>query len=1107
MSFRTGPIRYFAVFLLGYAASAFAATYTQISLIMADQPNSPYVGQTVTIQGGVVAAIPENISGIPGGIVYIDALPSDRSGTLDVIPIYGAASAACTHTNDQIEATGVVRNLPAATAAGTAAVALEVTSCTVTGTTAVSVDKGRLPSFSTYTDGLQSSGSTYSDYYTADVSPSEGTWDDATATITPLESYYGIANSTVTRVFRLPGIYPNEFVPLSAPATVLKSSGRPDLTIESHVPSGTPNSFTVGQRVICTDTTTRPDGIGDVILDWTVGMRRLVWLPYAECVDTSGFTGPLTKATAAASGQINVSTLDLFRFFDDNNDNFSDPVVSTAGYTRRKTKAAMAIADIFALPEIMAVQEVENQHALADIALSVDQRAAATSLTPPNYQAYVGTESSTSNLQNGFLVNTSIVDVISSSNAQQSDTYTSSSGVAPLWDSPPLVLQVAVHRALAPYKLTLINVRFADRDKIDDLNLGADVRTHREAQAVQLASLVQAHQSAGERVIVLGNFNANEFNDGFVDVVNAVMGKPASADQVTVASPQDMVSPALHNLTNDVPADQRYNVYVKGEAQSYEHILASQTISATVTQPHFTADYARIQANLDTTPAGLTPHDGQLATLTVPLAQANLSADPTSLSFGDSPIGLHLLTLPVNLQADADNDLPVTILSTIITGSNASDFYIATVCNKASAPSDVAPGQKCSVNVYFIPSAEGPRTATLTITSNATNNPVITVALSGTGLVAASITPSSKDFGRIVVGDQSAPQVFTWKNESGEIAMISGLTGEGSFYANFNLVSDGCTGRSIAAGQTCTLSVLFKPSALGIQNAAITVIGNMGAIAPFRTTATLTGTGVPPLEVTPASLEFGKLDITGVSASQPVTIRNNSTSAVALASLQASSGYQLASTTCGSTLASGATCIANISFAPTVTGDIAGAFTINAGQASQATVLLHGIGVDFAISVSPDHGETIAGLDVSLKVLSSAIAGYAGNVTLSCTTTAVASACDLPAYMPIPSTRDVTIHTTAKYTVIGYGGAGGYLVLLVFAGGVFLLLAMRKRTFIPALLALLFVIALGTTTGCSGKLPDRNNPYTEPGEYKYTITATDGTLTHTATYTLKVTAK
>jgi hypothetical protein len=44
-------------------------------------------------------------------------------------------------------------------------------------------------------------------------------------------------------------------------------------------------------------------------------------------------------------------------------------------------------------------------------------------------------------------------------------------------------------------------------------------------------------------------------------------------------------------------------------------------------------------------------------------------------------------------------------------------------------------------------------------------------------------------------------------------------------------------------------------------------------------------------------------------------------------------------------------------------------------------------------------------------------------------------------------------------------------------------------------------------TGCSGKLPSQNSPYTTAGSYTYTLTATDGFLVHSATYSLVVSAK
>jgi hypothetical protein len=46
-----------------------------------------------------------------------------------------------------------------------------------------------------------------------------------------------------------------------------------------------------------------------------------------------------------------------------------------------------------------------------------------------------------------------------------------------------------------------------------------------------------------------------------------------------------------------------------------------------------------------------------------------------------------------------------------------------------------------------------------------------------------------------------------------------------------------------------------------------------------------------------------------------------------------------------------------------------------------------------------------------------------------------------------------------------------------------------------------------STTGCSGKLPTQNPSYTGPGGYTITVSATDGFLVHSATYSLTVKAK
>jgi hypothetical protein len=111
----------------------------------------------------------------------------------------------------------------------------------------------------------------------------------------------------------------------------------------------------------------------------------------------------------------------------------------------------------------------------------------------------------------------------------------------------------------------------------------------------------------------------------------------------------------------------------------------------------------------------------------------------------------------------------------------------------------------------------------------------------------------------------------------------------------------------------------------------------------------------------------------------------------------------------------------------------------------------------------------------------------------------------------------VSIGTTSQYTVIGYSGFGGRgLLWLVAAASGWLLWQRRRggRVFLPhlkfemwgtrgLLLVLLAAMGLGLTS-CTGKLPAENPAWTAPGNYTVTVTATDGQLSHSVTYSLTV---
>ena len=52
----------------------------------------------------------------------------------------------------------------------------------------------------------------------------------------------------------------------------------------------------------------------------------------------------------------------------------------------------------------------------------------------------------------------------------------------------------------------------------------------------------------------VGDYNAFQFNDGYVDTIGTVLGTPAEPGQVIVST-QDLINPDLIDLVNTVPAE------------------------------------------------------------------------------------------------------------------------------------------------------------------------------------------------------------------------------------------------------------------------------------------------------------------------------------------------------------------------------------------------------------------------------------------------------------------------------------------------------------------------------------------------------------------------
>jgi hypothetical protein len=203
------------------------------------------------------------------------------------------------------------------------------------------------------------------------------------------------------------------------------------------------------------------------------------------------------------------------------------------------------------------------------------------------------------------------------------------------------------------------------------------------------------------------------------------------------------------------------------------------------------------------------------------------------------------------------------------------------------------------------------------------------------------VTPSplSLAFSPQLAGTTSATKVVAFKNTSSAAVSIHSLSATG----NFAVAATNC-GSNLASGATCKATVTFTPSVGGALTGSL-AISDSAPDSPQ--TVALTGTGVLPLTISPATLAFGGVSVGATSAAKTVSLTNNQASTLNF-SFAASGNYAISSsgTTCGASLALKAKCNIAVTFSPTAAGAINGALTItDATSFSTQLVSLSGTGL------------------------------------------------------------------------------------------------------------------------------------------------------------------
>jgi hypothetical protein len=262
-------------------------------------------------------------------------------------------------------------------------------------------------------------------------------------------------------------------------------------------------------------------------------------------------------------------------------------------------------------------------------------------------------------------------------------------------------------------------------------------------------------------------------------------------------------------------------------------------------------------------------------------AHARLAANPTSINFGNQPVGLGGVSIPVTLS---NTDLSRTFTIVNIASSD-SNFSVA----GASPPTILPPGQSLTVNVVFTPSSAQNFSGTVGFTTY--YGWTVNVPLSGVGIQSQSgnqlsVNPSAVNFGNVALGSR-ATQLVQLSNPTGSSIALNNITTLGS-----DVSIAFSPGTEVAPGQTLVLAANFSPSAAenasgqllfltDASDSPITVgwSGQSGQSSPASTNQA-------SISVSPASLNFGTVNI-GSGNTQSFAITNSGSTPVTLVNISA----------------------------------------------------------------------------------------------------------------------------------------------------------------------------------------------------------------------------
>lgn len=261
----------------------------------------------------------------------------------------------------------------------------------------------------------------------------------------------------------------------------------------------------------------------------------------------------------------------------DTNPGSADVCPTPAQFEVRLKKLSRQIRDVLRAPAVVGVQEVENLATLQSLAAQINADQAGL-----GYTAHLEEGNDIGGIDVGYLVrgDVTVNAVHQLGKDEMTSTGCSSSNPPPckLNDRPALLLDAALNGER--FAVLVIHNR-----SLGNVETQAYVRAKRFEQALSVARIAQAWQTgdsasvpgatAGVPLVIVGDYNAFQFTDGYVDVHGIIQGTAVQSENLLWDASLPIVSPALFDTADDVAPETRYSFMYDGYAQKLDHGLAT----------------------------------------------------------------------------------------------------------------------------------------------------------------------------------------------------------------------------------------------------------------------------------------------------------------------------------------------------------------------------------------------------------------------------------------------------------------------------------------------------------------------------------------------------